>query len=117
MSEPTKNAQSITIDGSIYVLNSEGLIVRYFKGAKVEEIRPKLEKPIAGENKIFTGIDFKNLYIADSQNKRLIVLNKNGSIVNQYVNDEIANLRDFWVTANEKEVYLLCEKKVYKLEL
>ncbi len=115
--EELKQATSMTIDGSIYVLKTDGLIIKYFRGKKVETVKPLLEIPAVGENKIFTGNDFKNLYISDSKNKRLIVLNQKGELINQYVNDEFANLTDFLVTNNEKEVYLLCNKKVFKLDL
>lgn len=120
LSEPAeelKQAQSMAIDGSIYILDSDGLIAQYHRGEKAEGIKPLIEKPLANNAKIFIDYDFTNLYISDPQNKRLIVLNKKGEVVNQYVNDEFANLKDFWVTNDEKEVYLLCEKKVYRIEL
>ncbi len=115
--EELKETQGMAIDGSIYILKSDGIINKYFRGEKVGEIRPLLESPLAKENKIFAGIDFKNLYISDPKNKRLIVLNKEGEVINQYVNDEFIRLQDFWVTKDEKEIYLLCEKKVFKIEL
>jgi len=115
--EELKNAKSLAIDGSIYVLKSDYSIAKYFKGQKIGDIKPILEKPLAGKNKIFTKVDFANLYISDSENKRLIVLNKKGEVINQYVNDEFIKLQDFWVTKDEKEIYLLCEKKVFRLEL
>lgn len=115
--EELKQAQSMAIDGSVYILNSEGLIVKYYKGKKAEEINPQLEKPLGGDSKIFIRTDFKNFYIFDPKNKRLIVLNKQGEVINQYLNDELVNLQDFWVTKDEKEAYLLCGKKVFKLNL
>jgi len=111
-----KVAQGLAIDGSIYILQKNGLIYKYFKGKKVEEIKISLTEPLAGENKLFTEIDFQNLYVSDFKNKRLIVLNKQGEVINQYINDEFINLKDFWVTKDEKEAYLLCGKKVFKLE-
>jgi len=120
LSEPAeelKQAQSMAIDGSIYILDSKGLITQYHRGKKAEEIKPLIEKPLANNAKIFIDYDFTNLYISDPQNKRLIVLSKEREVVNQYVNDEFANLKDFWVTNDEKEVYLLCGKKVYRIEL
>jgi hypothetical protein len=120
LSEPAeelKQAQSMAIDGSIYILDSKGLITQYHRGKKAEEIKPLIEKPLANNSKIFIDYDFTNLYISDPQNKRLIVLSKEGEVVNQYVNDEFTNLKDFWVTNDEKEIYLLCEKKVYRIEL
>lgn len=120
LSEPAeelKQAQSMAIDGSIYVLDSDGLITQYHRGKKAEEIKPLIEKPLANNSKIFIDYDFTNFYISDPQNKRLVVLDESGNLINQYTNDEFSNLKDFWVTYDEKEVYLLCEKKVYRIEL
>jgi len=64
-----KVAQGLAIDGSIYILQKNGLIYKYFKGKKVEEIKISLTEPLAGENKLFTGIDFQNLYVSDFKNK------------------------------------------------
>ncbi len=115
--EELKNAKSMTIDGSIYILNSNNMIIEYLRGKKVKEIQPLLEKPLAEDNRLFTKINFINFYISDPENKRLIVLNKDGKIINQYINDELADLQDFWVTEDEKEIYLLCGKKVFKIDI
>jgi len=115
--EKPEEVQSMAIDGSIYILNSDGTIIRYFRGERVECIRPALGKILAGENKIFTKDNFVNLYISDPKNKRLIILDKKEKIISQYLNDEFANIQDFLITKDEKEVYLLCRKKIFRLEL
>lgn len=116
-SEEFKNAQSIAVDDSVFILNSSGIITKYFRGEKTESIKLLLEQSLGGDNEIFIKKDFKNFYISDPKNKRLIVLNKEGGVINQYINDEFINLRDFFITSDEKEIYLLCSKKVYKLKL
>ncbi len=115
--EGLKTAQSMAIDGAIYVLNSQGTITEYFQGKEVRQIPLKLNQQLSGNNKLFVESDFKHLYISDPENRRLIVLNRKGEIINQYVNKEFNRLSDFWVTGNEKEIYFLCEKKVFKLKL
>jgi hypothetical protein len=115
--EELKNAQSMAVDGSIYILNVNGTITEYFRGEKSKTIKPSLDNPLAGNNKIFIKKDFKNFYVSDPANKRVIILDKNGAIINQYINDEFAALQDFLVTDDEKEIYFLCGKKVYKFGL
>lgn len=118
--EPIKNLeniQSMAIDGSVYILASDGLITKYFKGKEAGEIKTLTDLAIGEKLKIFTNSDLNNLYISDAQNKRLIVMNKEGKIINQYINNELARLKDFWVTTDEKEIYLLCGKKIYKLDI
>lgn len=112
-----KQGISITTDGAIYILYSNGLIAKYFEGKKVSEIKSQLENQINENSKIFTGADFKNLYVSDPKNKRIVVLDKHGQLINQYINDEFSNISDFFVDNGEKEIYLLCGEKVLKLEI
>ena len=117
MLEEPNNAQGMAIDGSIYILDVNGAITEYLKGEKSKTIKPALDNPLAGDNRIFIKKDFKNFYVSDPKNKRIIILDKSGEVINQYINEEFAALQDFLVTNDEKEIYLLCEKKVYKFEL
>lgn len=110
------DAKSLAIDGSIFILNSNGTITEYYRGKKEQTIKLSLENPLGNNNKIFTKNDFNNLYLSDPDNKRIMVLNKNGDLINQYINDDFGNLTDFWVTNSEEGIYLLCGKKVYRID-
>jgi len=111
------NTNNLAIDGSIFILNNDGTITEYYKGEKRKTIKPSLENALSNNNKIFTTNEFNNLYLSDPVNKRILVLNKNGDLINQYINDKFSNLTDFWVASNEKEIYLLCGKQVYRIEI
>jgi len=117
--EPFKDfskAKSIAIDGSIYLLTDDK-IVKYYKGKKQKEVSIILEKSLGKENKLFTKSGFQYLYISDPDNNRLLILDKEGRIVYQFVNEEFSNLLDFWVTKDEKTIYVLCNTEVYKLNI
>ncbi len=113
--EQQDNIYDIAIDGSIYILYSDK-IVEYFGGKKTKEISLNLDKSLGKETKLFIQKDYKNFYVADPENNRLIVLNSQGEILNQYVNKNFSELKSFWITKNEKIAYLLCGKKIYKLD-
>jgi len=112
-----RDSRSLAVDGSIYVLKSNGEVYRLSKGYKddwqIETIDPVLNTP----SQIWTDTSVNNIYILDSQGKRLVVFNKNGKFLNQYTSDRFNNLIDFVVKEKEKRAYLLNSTKIYEIEL
>ncbi len=111
------NGISLTIDGNLYVLEEGGQIQKFLLGKKQDfpkiSIYPSLDNP----KKIFTDSNTNNIYILDPENKRIVVLNKNGELINQYSSDRFDNLKDFVVLEKEKKVYLLNDNKVYVISI
>jgi hypothetical protein len=111
------NAQSLAIDGSIYVSRIDGTIIEYLSGRKVKEFKPRLSPEITKGSQIFTTPTMKNLYILDPANNRIIALNKKDSLTIQYVSAEFDSLTDFWVTVDERTVYVLNGLKIYRIDI
>ncbi|MCD6528576.1 hypothetical protein J7K44_02995 [bacterium] len=110
-------AKSMAIDGSIWILNKEGKIDRYFAGSYKETLSlnlfPYLEKP----TKIWTSLNHPYLYLLEPAKKRIVILNKHGEIVKQYQSEKFNNLLDFAVSQDVKTIYLLNGSKVYQINL
>ena len=111
------NAQSLAIDGSIYVSKTDGTIIEYRQGKKAREIKPKLGPSLIGDTQLFTSEEMKNLYILDPTNKRIIALNKKDDFTIQYISDKFDSLKDFWVSEDEKTIYVLNGPKVYRIDI
>jgi len=109
------NAQSLAIDGSIYVSRADGTIIEYRQGKKAREIKPKLSPPLAGGSQLFTSGEMKNLYILDQINKRIIAFNKKDDFTTQYISSKFDSLKDFWVSQDEKTIYILNGSKIYRI--
>ncbi len=58
---------------------------------------------------------YKNIYILDSGNNRVVVINKKGEYQSQYVNNEIKDVEDMVVDRSEKKIYLLLGSKIYEI--
>lgn len=113
-----KEASSFAIDGSIYFLFSNGRVQKFSRGNLIEEISPPKTYPqIKSAAKIFTSADNKYLYITDPQEKRVIVLDKKGNVVAEYQSDQFENMKDIWASVNDKIIYLLCNDKVFTIEM
>ena len=112
-----KEAVSIAADGLIWLLNSDGSIKSYYAGQFQNEINLKIFPYIKSISKILTPSNLSNLYLLEPSQKRIIVLDKNGTILEQLQNDEWTNLLDFAIAPDGKTIYLLNENKILKVEL
>lgn len=116
--EVGKGAVSIAIDGSIYLAYPNGEVKRFSAGSLKETITPPDTYP-AFENitKIFTSKDNQSLYLIEPKEKRVVVLDKKGNIISEYQSENFQELKDVWVTSQDKIIYLLSNRKVYQIEI
>ena len=110
-------ARSLTVDGAVYVLKSDGQILKYFTGLKEEFKVRELFIPLNQPTKIFTLPDLKNLYILDPLNKRVVVFDKEGDLIKQYTSEKFDDLKDIWVLEKQDQIYLLNGMKVFLIEM
>ncbi len=117
--EDNKRAEgglSIAIDGSVYVLTDNSQILHYYRGSKEKIINisvfPKLQNP----DKIITTAE-SPLIILDSKNERIIIIDKEGNLVEQLFHQKIEDAKDITISSNGKKIYLLIGKEVYSLEI
>lgn len=108
---------AMTIDGSIYILDSNGNISKYTKGTKDDFSVSGLEKPFSSPTRIQTTEDGTGLYILDKGNSRIVVLSKDGKFVKAYSSDIIKSARDFDVQEANKKIFVLSNDKVYQIDM
>ena len=111
------NAVSMAIDGSIYVLKNDGSIMKFFGGDEenfeVQGLDPKLENP----TKLWTYNGIDNIYILEPTNQRVIVLDKQGKLQQQYTADQWKKPTGMIVKEDEGLVYILDQGTLYQFEL
>ncbi|MFH1129562.1 MAG: hypothetical protein V1686_02400 [Patescibacteria group bacterium] len=112
-----KDATSIAVDGDIYISLNTGKIIQYSQGKKNKELKIDISPALINAEKLFTQSDFKNLYILDKTNSRIISYNKKDGLIKQYFLSGLNNLKDFWVDYDESIIYLLNGSEVYKIEI
>lgn len=117
------NAIDLAIDGSVYVLGSDGYITRLFQGGK--EDFPISKQPVKGvvnPTKIFTEVDMNQIYMLEGNENRVLVYNKDdrtgGAVyTGQYIFDDIEDIRDMYVDKDTNTIYLLTGTAVYRAAL
>jgi hypothetical protein len=118
-----KNNISLTIDGSIYTLNSAGEVQKIEKGKLVSDFalrdvptpNDKIEKPI----KIYTDSDTSSVYVLDAGlNKRVLEFDKDGHFIHQYALPvDFNNLTDFSVSIKAKKIWILNQSSLYEISI
>ncbi len=110
-------AQSLAIDGSIWILTQDGKILKYTKGEQDNFAITGLDKPLNNPSKIFTNRDIDNLYILDKGNGRIVKLDKNGAYQSQHNTDILNNALDFEVLEENKKILILTKDKIWEIKL
>lgn len=111
------NTVDLAIDGSIWILSSNGKISKFTNGNSISLVNlivePKLTKPSA----IYTNEKLEFVYILEPNEKRVIVLEKNGRFKMQYLSQEIQNAKDLYVDEVSKRLILLIDSKLMYIDL
>lgn len=118
-------ALSMTIDGNIYVLKQGGAIVKLLRGeTQPFVIRHAPDNVLMNATKIYKVFD-GNIYFLDPVKSRVIVITDGGpsgesTYLKQYVlegENQIGELQDLYVDPDESRLYVMDEKRVYKIDL
>lgn len=111
---------SIDIDGSIYMLYSNGGLEKYTGGVKDDFSIVGLDKPILKPLKVVTNADYKQIYVGDGEEGRLIAFDTDGVLafqIKSQLGNEWAELKSFDISTDEKTFYVLSGTKVFEFSL
>ncbi|MEK7557876.1 MAG: hypothetical protein AAB530_01555 [Patescibacteria group bacterium] len=108
-------AVSMDIDGSIYILKNNGELSKFTKGKKEDFNLETIEPVVTQATKIM--LSQKYIYILDTTDKRLIVFDKSGKFINQYISNKFNNLKDFTVDEIAKKIYFLNNTSIIAINI
>lgn len=112
------NARDLAVDGSIYVLRSNGMIQKFFQGAiDTSFVSPTLSPETTDAIKIVTNDQMTNLYVLDRDQKRLLIINKTGQLLGQITSQQWTDLQDVAIDEPQKKAYILSGTIVYEVAL
>jgi hypothetical protein len=114
-------ALSIAIDGNIYVLKEGGEIVKIFKSNVQSFEIEDMAVDISEATQIFTSPELDGLYVLDSVNKRVIIIEKEvgpgGRYQGQMFFEDLDEIQAIYIEKNEDRLYLLTKKGIYEVEI
>ncbi len=109
-------ATDLAIDGSIYVLQSDGAVKKFYLNNAVDYAAVAPEPAMTTASKIIVGP--KYIYVFEASSKRLLVLAlKDGHLMNQYQLNSLNALKDFTIDEANKMAYFLDGESVYRVTL
>jgi len=119
-----QSSLDMTIDGSVYVLNQGGTLLKLFRGeTQPFVIRQAPADLLKDATKLFKVAD-RNFYLLDPTHARVIVLSDGGptgesSYVKQYVveGEQVGTLQDLYVDNDEAHLYVMDDKRIYVIDL
>lgn len=112
-----QNSQALTIDGNIYLASNTGEIQKFYTGNlanfDIEEIDPEIKNI----DQIFTDTTINEIYFLDNNSKRVIIINKDGTLINQFYLPTLPVMTDFIIDGAAQKVYIQSNNKIISLDL
>lgn len=114
------NAHSIAVDGSIYILFSDGKLQRYTGGKRDDFEMVGLDKDVASPTKVVARPNFKLIYVGDAEIGRIAAFDSDGVLkfqIKPQIEGEWKGMKSFDVASDEKTFYVLVGTKVFEFIL
>lgn len=112
-----RGAVDMAVDGNIYILQNDGLVLKFVKGAWEQDFTvrniPAPDNQILIPAQIVTSEDTNNIFVLDKKANRIVKFDKSGEYVNQYVFDGIT-IERFVVNAKLQKIWALSGGKIYE---
>lgn len=106
--------QDIAIDGFIYALFENGDVQVFLNGIQTKTIKFPLEDSLGDNPSLFTNENLENLYILDQENKRILIISKNGDLKSQLLSEEFSQAKQIIINNEETIIYILAKDKIYQ---
>lgn len=112
-------ATDLAIDGSVFILFSNGEIYRYISGARAEFSLATLPAPLGNPGAIFITQGMGSLYILDGDNDRIVQVTTEGVFQRQILAPDrlIATAIDIFVNRGETYLWIVGPTSVTRLPL
>ena len=119
------SAIDLAIDGDVFVLMSDGSVVRLRGGQRVPFEVSGLDGDSLKTTRIFTEVETDSLYLIDSANKRIVEIDKREASAGEFVrqfkyagsDDFFADIRSIWVSEIDGKLIVLGKDSVRQFVL
>lgn len=119
-------ATGMAIDGSVWLGTGDGKILRFTQGKENTFVPQGVDPPLGTNLLVYTSDSVKNVYVVDSEKNRLVVLDKDGVYLAQYIWEAFTEgeqqqtnllITGLAVSETQKKIFLLANGRIYGLEL
>lgn len=118
--EEFESAVDMAIDGDIYVLLAEGVIMKFTTGERQPFVVEGLEEGLSNSQALFTNPGTEHIYVVESG--RIVELTKEGRFVRQLQplreeEEAFQDLSTVFVDEGRRELFILSGKRLYLADL
>ena len=112
------DAISITIDGDVYLLKSDGEFVKFTSGNETSWSVDTIDPALSGSNARIWSTDTSDfMYVLDpDQNRVLIIRKESGAFIVQYTSENFTDLKDMIVDEGVGLIYLLAGTQILSID-
>ncbi|MBI3942010.1 MAG: hypothetical protein HY326_03280 [Chloroflexi bacterium] len=109
------NSVDMAIDGEIYVLRSDGTILKFSQGKIMDFSLSGLDSPLRGPTALYATPETHSIYVVDPGNERIVQFSKSGKFERQFrpgagvdlANAKFGRLQDMVVDESAQHLYLV----------
>ncbi|MDP4001757.1 MAG: WD40 repeat domain-containing protein [bacterium] len=115
------NASLIAVDGDIYILSSDGVLTKYYKGKKVSDVKTVISPDSglpAGQvgSMLLTTTDSPNLYLVNASTGRIYIFAKDSGVVSKTLKINSAQPISSATLSSDGTIYILSGNKIWKVQ-
>ncbi|BCX14427.1 MAG: hypothetical protein KatS3mg088_110 [Patescibacteria group bacterium] len=100
------SAKDWFIDGSIWVLLDGNQILRFTRGVPTKISLNGVYPSISQIDSIYSNEELKFVYLLDTKNSRVVIVDKNGNYIAQYFSDRLKDAKFLVASEKEKKIVL-----------
>lgn len=110
-------ASNMVIDGSVWLGTTDGSILRFTQGRDDPFITKGVEPSFGKNLMVFTSENCGNVYVLDPDNRRVVVLEKDGMYTSRYIYPTSFAPTHIAVSEKLRKLFFFSEGKLYTTEL
>lgn len=112
-----ESGASLAIDADVYVLKQDGGVIKMSGGLQEDFSLEAVEPALSSGKEIYTDENSNLLYILDPAEKRIVVFNKKGELINQYTSPSFTDVKDMAIDEEEGKMYILSGAQIYAVDI
>ncbi len=110
-------ANSLAIDSNVYVGLNDGRILKFLSGEQQSWNDNAVDPTLTEVTKLWTSPDSDRIVALDAKSKRVVVFDKNGSLMSQIVSIALQQPTGLTVDAKAKKIYVSDGQRVLQFDL
>lgn len=109
--------QDMAIDGDLWLTTEVGEIYKFTSGSAVNFTVVGIPDAFSSTIKIYTNPDQERLYVLETEKRRVVVLEKDGTFIKEVTSSSLASVTDIFVSEQLGQIFAVSGSIVYTIPL